>query len=175
MRKLYARMEDNHHLTTKSKMFINLRRFYRQQGRCVFKENVFPLTFYLQGGKISEDIEYHALLRYYRNNPTEIFIVKPGENSNRGNGITICDSLKALQSDLQSRQSRPTIIQQYIKNPMLIDKRKFDIRIFGLLSTVYGTMRGFFYEEGYLRTSSKEFSLNDPENRLVHLTNDAVQ
>ena len=35
-------------------------------------------------------------------------------------------------------------------------------------------LRGYFYNEGYIRTSSKEFSTNI-DNRYVHLTNDAVQ
>jgi len=36
-------------------------------------------------------------------------------------------------------------------------------------------LRGYFYEEGYLRTSCKEFSLKRIDNKYVHLTNDAVQ
>lgn len=35
--------------------------------------------------------------------------------------------------------------------------------------------RGYFYHEGYIRTSSYEFDLSDLEDRDVHLTNDAVQ
>lgn len=35
--------------------------------------------------------------------------------------------------------------------------------------------RGYFYKEGYIRTSSYEFNLSDLEDRDVHLTNDAVQ
>ena len=38
-----------------------------------------------------------------------------------------------------------------------------------------GNIKGYFYNEGYFRTSSKEFNLNDLENLMVHLTNDAVQ
>jgi len=38
-----------------------------------------------------------------------------------------------------------------------------------------GTLRGWFYEEGYIRTSCKEFSLSAGDNAFVHLTNDAVQ
>lgn len=36
-------------------------------------------------------------------------------------------------------------------------------------------MKGYFYDEGYLRTSSREFSINNLSNKLVHLTNDAIQ
>lgn len=38
-----------------------------------------------------------------------------------------------------------------------------------------GLIRGYFFDEGYLRTSSKEFSLDNVGCRFVHLTNDAVQ
>jgi len=36
-------------------------------------------------------------------------------------------------------------------------------------------MQGYWYNEGYLRTSSKDFNLKNVTNRLIHLTNDAVQ
>ena len=36
-------------------------------------------------------------------------------------------------------------------------------------------MKGYFYDEGYLRTSCREFSLANLSNKLVHLTNDAIQ
>lgn len=38
-----------------------------------------------------------------------------------------------------------------------------------------GVLRGWYYEEGYIRTSSKEFCLANGDNQFVHLTNDAVQ
>ena len=61
-------------------------------------------------------------------------------------------------------------------NPLLINRRKFDIRVFALLVVHAETknIRGYYFEEGYLRTSCKEFDLNNIESRFVHLTNDAV-
>ena len=60
---------------------------------------------------------------------------------------------------------------------MLINRRKFDIRVFALAvcHADTGRIRGYFYDEGYLRTSSKDFNLDKWDNRLIHLTNDAVQ
>ncbi len=43
-----------------------------------------------------------------------------------------------------------------------------------MLVTHYGTMRGYFYEDGYLRTSCKEFTLENFTNKYIHLTNDAI-
>jgi len=67
------------------------------------------------------------------------------------------------------------IIQVYIQNPLLIHGRKFDIRVYGLLTSINGKLKGYFYEDGYLRTSSKEFSLDDITDKFIHLTNDAIQ
>ena len=44
-----------------------------------------------------------------------------------------------------------------------------------MATSVKGNIKAYFYKEGYLRTSSKEFSLNNLSNRMIHLTNDAVQ
>ena len=44
-----------------------------------------------------------------------------------------------------------------------------------MICTINGNMQGYFYQEGYLRTSCKEYSLKNVNNRFVHLTNDAVQ
>jgi hypothetical protein len=69
---------------------------------------------------------------------------------------------------------RTYIIQRYIHNPLLISKRKFDIRVFACLTSINGKLKGYFYNDGYLRTSCKEFSLATM-NKNVHLTNDSVQ
>ena len=44
-----------------------------------------------------------------------------------------------------------------------------------MLTCVDNLLRGYFYEDGYLRTSSKEYSLKQLANKYVHLTNDAIQ
>lgn len=85
---------------------------------------------------------------------------------------------------LQQKPQEQWIIQKYITSPLLIGgphwnntpMRKFDIRMFGLAQIVEGGhFRGYFYQEGYIRTSSYQFDLQDLEDRDVHLTNDAVQ
>lgn len=44
-----------------------------------------------------------------------------------------------------------------------------------MLSCVNGIFRGYWYDEGYIRTSSYEFSTQDVTDNFIHLTNDAVQ
>ncbi len=53
---------------------------------------------------------------------------------------------------------------------MLYDGRKFDIRVWAL----YSNNKIWFYREGYVRTSCKEYTTKNM-NKFVHLTNDAVQ
>ena len=59
-------------------------------------------------------------------------------------------------------------------SPFLYNRRKFDLRCYMLISCVNGIFKGYWYEEGYIRTSSSEFTLNDVCDAYTHLTNDAV-
>ena len=57
---------------------------------------------------------------------------------------------------------------------MLINKRKFDIRCYMLVTYFNKVFKAYWYYDGYIRTSSKEFNIQNLENRSIHLTNDAV-
>ncbi len=54
---------------------------------------------------------------------------------------------------------------------MLIKKRKFDIRVWVLVTH---NLDVYFFKEGYMRTSSEEFSLDNYDDAFIHLTNNAV-
>lgn len=107
-----------------------------------------------------------------------MWIVKPGENSNRGYGITVHAGKESLKKQIETRlrEGRSSmIIQKYMEDCFLIEGRKFDIRCYILVTTVNGMLKGYWYEDGYIRTSSTEYSLEDVDNLMIHLTNDAVQ
>ncbi|TNV87784.1 hypothetical protein FGO68_gene15266 [Halteria grandinella] len=109
-----------------------------------------------------------------------IWIVKPGENTNRGNGINVCSELNEIKALVLPPQGAAEadstfIIQRYIDNPLLIHGRKFDFRCYGVLTSINGCLKGYFYEDAYIRTSCKEFDIEDVHNKFIHLTNDAVQ
>ena len=105
-----------------------------------------------------------------------IWIVKPGENTNRGVGITVESDVNEIKSivNADGGGSRTFILQRYIENPALFKGRKFDIRVFALVTSINGSLKGYNYLEGYLRTSGREFNLRS-FNKFIHLTNDAVQ
>ena len=45
-----------------------------------------------------------------------------------------------------------------------------------MLVTFYNNIfKAYWYSEGYIRTSSKEFNLDDISCKIIHLTNDAIQ
>lgn len=43
-----------------------------------------------------------------------------------------------------------------------------------LMTSQNGILKGYWYQDGYIRTTSKEYSLKN-FNKMIHLTNDAVQ
>ena len=115
-----------------------------------------------------------------------IWLIKPSGN-NRGRGIHIfndSDSFKALIAESiekciegkkkNSKELSNYVIQKYIESPLLIHGRKFDIRVWVLITY---KMKGFFYKQGYARTSSEPFSTEESSlaDTFVHLTNNAVQ
>jgi len=91
-----------------------------------------------------------------------------------GSSPTKTASPQKKQAALNKIKHNTFIIQKYIERPLLICKRKFDIRVWVLLNQEQDL---FFFKEGYLRTSSSEFGidLSNIDNAFVHLTNNAVQ
>lgn len=58
---------------------------------------------------------------------------------------------------------------------MLIKQKKFDIRIY-VLVTSFNPLRVYFYDEGLARFATEDYS-NDPKvlrNKFVHLTNFSI-
>ena len=77
-----------------------------------------------------------------------VWIIKPGENTNRGSGIMIAQDLHEIENIIVG-DSHTFIIQKYIERPLLYEKRKFDIRCFALITSINGYIKGYYYQEGY--------------------------
>lgn len=67
------------------------------------------------------------------------------------------------------------MIQRYLINPLLYNKRKFDLRCYMMVSCINGVFKGYWYKEGYVRTSSAAFTLKELNRKVIHLTNDCIQ
>jgi len=167
--KMFNHLEFNYNLGNKKCLYYNIKFYYSLINRNT--NDIIPLTFHIQNTENEEfklfkeeflkkqDIGVNGYLKKYpkeaiNNNSLNdekeienrnIWIIKPGENTNRGNGITISNNFNSILKILQSSSSREHtyIIQKYIENPLLIDYRKFDIRCFCLLTSVNGNLKGF--------------------------------
>lgn len=107
---------------------------------------------------------------------SNVWIIKPGENTNRGYGINVARDLNDIRKFISpDGQNSNFIVQKYIDNPFLIHRRKFDFRVFGLVTSINKYLKGYFYDDGYIRTSSKEFNIYNYDDKFIHLTNDAIQ
>jgi tubulin---tyrosine ligase len=108
-----------------------MRAYYQNLKLNVF--NYLPLTFHLKG---PNDLEaWNQLQEAFQKRAEEeqqsdkksrnIWIVKPGENSNRGNGIRVCSTMLEIKEILRSGGSHKNgmpktyIVQQYLDRPLL--------------------------------------------------------
>lgn len=173
--KVYNRLEFNQHLNNKKALFINMRNFYNY---CCDNEDVFntlPLTFHIKEG--TSDPQFANFTKYYNDlkitcskdsERKNVWVIKPGENSNRGNGIKVETEYLRIKAAVDQYCSKygnhgkkTVILQKYIDNPLLYCRRKFDIRCFALVTCHNGIMKAYFYRDGYIRTASREFSLHN--------------
>lgn len=146
--------------------------YYKETKQEVF--DFLPLTFHIKDGL--EDKKFFEFLRYYHKRNKEVakhnqdknnkikeynsWIVKPGENSNRGNGIKMCLTLEEIKNVLKNKERyndgtyRTYIVQAYIERPLLYNKRKFDLRHYIMITCINGIIKGYWYKEGYVRTTA---------------------
>ena len=68
------------------------------------------------------------------------------------------------------------VVQKYIHNPQLIGGKKFDLRLY-VLVTSYAPLTVYMYRSGFARFSSYRYNTNAKNlgDTYVHLTNVAVQ
>ena len=175
--KMHNHLENNYMLSNKKCLLYNMRYYYESIKKDVFA--TLPLTFHIQQGL--QDPEFTRFLTYFNKYKRTYWIIKPGEQTNRGIGISVCNEIQQIEQILCKIEKHPNgkpktyLIQRYIESPFLYNRRKFDIRCYMLITSNNGIIKGYWYEDGYIRTASKEFTLKNVENKLIHLTNDAVQ
>ena len=98
-------------------------------------------------------------------NPNQFWIVKPVASS-QGRGIFLTKNITDIPTNHQ------TIASRYITNPFLINKKKFDLRIYAFVTSII-PLRIYRFKEGLTRFSANKYSL-DINDRCAHLTNYAV-
>ena len=124
--------------------------------------NFFPATWMLP-------TEYSKFKTQCSQSNSKGYIVKP-EALSRGKGIFLIKSYEELD------YCAHCIVQEYVKDPYLIDGLKFDLRIYVM---VYGCdpLRIFVYKEGLARFATEVYeepSKSNMNNKFVHLTNYSI-
>jgi tubulin--tyrosine ligase len=90
----YNHMENNFHLSNKKALYYNMKIYYESTGQDWY--SVLPLTFHIKDGV--NDKEFQKFVDLFKDSDNgqygnfdklgkNIWIVKPGENTNRGSGI----------------------------------------------------------------------------------------
>ncbi|XP_051788797.1 probable tubulin polyglutamylase TTLL9 [Erpetoichthys calabaricus] len=172
----------NHYeLTRKNLMVKNLKRYRklleREAGRMeAAKFDFYPSTFELP-------FEYHLFVEEFKRNPGSTWIMKPVARS-QGKGIFLFRKLKDImdwkkdgnrfEDQKDEIQVESYVAQRYIENPYLIGGRKFDLRVY-VLVTSYTPLKAWLYRDGFARFSNTRFSLSSIDDNYVHLTNVAIQ
>ncbi|GBG28389.1 Tubulin polyglutamylase TTLL5 [Hondaea fermentalgiana] len=168
-------------LCRKDLLIKNLKRQKRQLERDGSAEadayEFFPDTFVLPR-------EYAIFVETFKKAgaTTATWIMKPIGKS-QGRGIFLFRNLndirkwksetrwKADNADVESY-----IVQRYICNPYLVGGKKFDLRIYALV-TSFTPLKVYLHRSGFARFSNSRYSslASDMANQYVHLTNVAVQ
>ena len=105
-----------------------------------------------------------------------VWIVKPAGKS-RGRGIqcfsNLEEILKHTSTTVQGCAETQWVVQKYIENPLIIHKRKFDIRQW-VLVTSFNPLRVYFYNDCYLRFCAHDYDLSDLNDKYIHLANNSI-
>ncbi|KAG7190240.1 hypothetical protein KM043_006359 [Ampulex compressa] len=170
----------NHYeLTRKDYLHRNLKRYKKllTKSRKVLEAELcdaMPITFELPN-------DYNLFVEEYHKRPGATWIVKPACGS-QGRGIFLFRRLKNLAewkakefASQQSELSAETfIVQKYVDDPYLLAGRKFDLRIY-VLVTSFHPLKVWLAREGFARLSGELFDLENIDDSRVHLTNMAIQ
>ncbi|OUM70388.1 hypothetical protein PIROE2DRAFT_56863 [Piromyces sp. E2] len=102
----------------------------------------------------------------YKVSKDNLWLVKP-KGLSRGRNIFVLREIEDIK--------RNDIVTKYISNPLLIHHRKFDLRLY-LLVTGHDPLKAYLFREGLVRLSSDPFDLDleDLDNLFKHLTNTSI-
>lgn len=103
-----------------------------------------------------------------------VWIVKPAGKS-RGRGIQCFNNIEQLfrYTRANTQETTKWVVQKYMENSLIIKRRKFDIRQW-VLVTSWNPLTIFFYDDCYFRFCVGEYSLQDLEDKYIHLANNSI-
>lgn len=110
-----------------------------------YSYNFYPQTFILP----NEYVVFADEFKKWQNiNDRNVWIMKPTARS-QGKGIFLFNRLAQI-SQWENHSAEPYIVQRYINDPLLIGGKKFDLRLYALV-TSYSPLTVYFYRGGFAR------------------------
>jgi len=140
-----------------------------------------PLTWTLPGEyAVFADEFKRAQLSASASSPA-VFIVKPNAKS-QGKGIELLHKAAQLKrwaalAKLGSDPRHTYVVSRYIADPLLIGGRKFDLRMYVLVTRYRPSLKAWVYREGFARFCNVAYdgTAGSLANSEMHLTNVAIQ
>ena len=102
------------------------------------------------------------------NDIKHLWLVKPVASS-RGRGIRLLTDIESLP------KKNKFIVTHYVYNPHLINGKKYDLRLY-LLVTGYTPLKIYLFDNGLARFCSEKYDLNPDkmQDKYIHLTNYSI-
>ena len=113
--------------------------------------------------------------KIYKKNKHILWIVKP-VNMSRGRGVHLLkdiNELKDLIKKSKEENTIPDLINRYLDKPHLINKKKYDLRIY-VLVTSFSPLKIYLYQNGLVRFATEDYRQGDYDNIYVHVTNYSI-
>ncbi len=107
--------------------------------------------------------DYHKLQQAALETPEQNWLLKP-KNSSRGRGIELLEDSGSAPLDAEF------MVQAYLDNPHLMHGRKYVLRLYVLITSLF-PLRVYLHEEGFAKLASELYSIEDPDNPFTYLTN----
>lgn len=184
---------NSHELSRKDRLVNNIKRYRKdleRKGHALAKTlpqrtklgiggtrymylDIIPMTFVLPA-------DYNLFVEHFKKNPASTWIVKPSDKS-QGVGIYLINELSRLKKFAYDARSlyphfhRDTfVVSKYIDNPLLIGGKKFDLRLF-VLVTSYRPIKAYLFNDGFCRFCTQRYDHTELDNVFMHLTNVSIQ
>jgi tubulin monoglycylase TTLL3/8 len=116
--------------------------------------------------------KYKSLNPQYNLLGTENLWIQKPNGLSRGRGIQVFKTLNEIEAYWAACDCE-MVVMKYIERPLLINKRKFDIRHWIVISNLE-PLCIWSFESYYIRLSLSDYSDEDPNNIYAHLTNNSV-
>ncbi|KAI8846181.1 tubulin-tyrosine ligase family-domain-containing protein [Chytridium lagenaria] len=172
-------------LTKKDLMVKNIKRYRKEVEKSNLLQNepkykyidFLPTTYTLPG-------DYNLFAEEFRKCPSNVWIMKPTDKA-RGIGIFIINKLHQIKKWSRDNKMQQWsyanckdtyVVSRYIENPLLIGGKKFDLRLY-VLVTSWRPLVAYKYNQGFSRFCAVKYTsdVGDLDNSFMHLTNVSIQ